>query len=490
MKYTAVNIGPILSTLSLARRPRELWAASYLFSYLMECIIASLPDKKQVISPAFYDRSSDIRVGLYPDRLFIRGEVDQSILEKAWAKFNQGMNLSMDYFKLMHVICEASSDREALQKLNLELDKLELFNFASTEDVLEKVNRLLQKREDSPLFYSCWGSGSFPVETLGEIAGVEKAVEKERWGKFKQKIREENITKDPYRLAFANDFKSYHKYICVVQADGDNVGKTLTHPSLKDEMIRKISEALLVFGNNASSEITNYGGLPIYAGGDDLLFIAPVVGKDGVHIFSLLEKLDKCFSGVSQIVSELGLCDENGQWINASLSYGLSIAYYKYPLYEILQDARKQLFVKAKGSRHKNTISWQLQKHSGGCLGGMVSKNVPEFLETFYELIDVTHDGNLVSVVAHKIRENARLLEYILETGDKSRMKAFFDKFLEANQSSYFQAVGKMAVIVYDYVHNEMGEVEILERSKAFQTILYSLLRTAKFIKGEDPIDE
>lgn len=30
MKYTAVNIGPIIGTINLARKPCELWSASYL----------------------------------------------------------------------------------------------------------------------------------------------------------------------------------------------------------------------------------------------------------------------------------------------------------------------------------------------------------------------------------------------------------------------------------------------------------------------------
>ncbi|MDR2511860.1 MAG: hypothetical protein LBC89_05325, partial [Bacteroidales bacterium] len=34
--YTAISIGPIYKTLTMARKPLEIWAASYLFSYLMD----------------------------------------------------------------------------------------------------------------------------------------------------------------------------------------------------------------------------------------------------------------------------------------------------------------------------------------------------------------------------------------------------------------------------------------------------------------------
>lgn len=30
MKYAAINIGPIVDTISMARKPRELWAARYI----------------------------------------------------------------------------------------------------------------------------------------------------------------------------------------------------------------------------------------------------------------------------------------------------------------------------------------------------------------------------------------------------------------------------------------------------------------------------
>ena len=49
MKYSAINIGPIISTLGMARKPRELWAASFLFSHLMKCIYAEAEKAKAVI---------------------------------------------------------------------------------------------------------------------------------------------------------------------------------------------------------------------------------------------------------------------------------------------------------------------------------------------------------------------------------------------------------------------------------------------------------
>ncbi len=40
MKYIALTIGPIYKTLSSAKKTRELWGGSYIFSYIMKQIIS------------------------------------------------------------------------------------------------------------------------------------------------------------------------------------------------------------------------------------------------------------------------------------------------------------------------------------------------------------------------------------------------------------------------------------------------------------------
>ncbi|KAA6314220.1 hypothetical protein EZS27_035130 [termite gut metagenome] len=56
------------------------------------------------------------------------------------------------------------------------------------------------------------------------------------------------------------------------------------------------------------------------------------------------------------------------------MSYGLSITYYKYPLYEALALARKQLNEEAKNMPDKNAIAWNLRKHSGSSFSGKLGK--------------------------------------------------------------------------------------------------------------------
>lgn len=64
MKYLAISIGPIIKTFSMARKPREFWAASYLFSYLMQCILKVFDNEEKVelLSP-YYKKDVSLRLG-------------------------------------------------------------------------------------------------------------------------------------------------------------------------------------------------------------------------------------------------------------------------------------------------------------------------------------------------------------------------------------------------------------------------------------------
>ena len=262
MNYSAINIGPIVKTLGLARRPRELWSASFLFSDLMGYIINEVPKGVDIISPAVCPPCSG--VGLYPDRLFIKGDISddqmEEIINAAWANFNKEVfpdKNVREYFTIMNASVEADHDYEAVKKLNAILDRLELNVMASDHASRDKVIDLIQMKSESPLFEHGRGSKDFPVESLKDIAEVS----------FKSKAIGER--------------KSFHDYVCIVQADGDNVGSYVTSSALKQEQLMEVSSALLEFGIKAKTAIEEFGGTPVYAGGDDLLFIAPVIGEDG-----------------------------------------------------------------------------------------------------------------------------------------------------------------------------------------------------------------
>lgn len=496
-KYSAINIGPIIATLGMARKPRELWAASYIFSYLMKCIIESLP-KEKIISPATFGKEEKKGIGLYPDRVFIKdySVSYQNTITPVANQVAKELGIDAEYFNVMTVSGEYIQDSDAIKDLNTKLNNLELFNLGCDGSLSDEVRK--QLKNATPLFLDALGEKKLQVESLGEIAAVElkRMTEEEDWNSFVSCIRSDNqeIAKKAYGYLPKEKLKSYHKYICVVQADGDNMGKAVSHSKMPDGKVKEISEALLKFGENAKAAIDEYGGFPIYAGGDDLLFIAPVVGKDYTNIFQLLKKLDnESFGEVKRIVDECKLKTEDDEKdIHASLSFGVSITYYKYPLYEALESARNLLIDKAKKVEGKNAIAINLRKHSGGAFYMELSNSNIDLEKAFTDIISASSiEESVVSAIGHKIREAQRVFSlWIGQNNAPSRNENYFKKYLEYNPEKADEK--KTASDIYKETALDLLNVLFdnnTDGAKISKT-MYAMLRVAKFVKGEELRDE
>ncbi len=68
--YMAITLGPIYKTFENVRKTREIWAASYIFSFISKRLIEYIRtiDKTLIIVPS-YDPDSLKGIGLYPDRI-------------------------------------------------------------------------------------------------------------------------------------------------------------------------------------------------------------------------------------------------------------------------------------------------------------------------------------------------------------------------------------------------------------------------------------
>lgn len=548
-KYTAINIGPILDTFAMAKKPRELWNASYMFSFLMECIIDELSGYN-IISPAVLDWSKPFffEAGLYPDRVFIEGEINaKEAINKALAKFKAKTGVGNDYVNVMSVSIEYNQPTGAIKELNRLLDCLELYQRPVANNSLKNMTSLLYGKNKEILYEYATCKSQFTIPSLAEIATHRLGyINLINWSEACRKLDSESESEagedtfyQSIKEEFKDVYKSYYKYICVVQADGDNMGKIVS--SLETSKVKTLSESLLMYGSDACKLIKLYGGLPIYAGGDDLLFIAPVIssidlnaaratvesflsndeergkspkspvtfldlfskvlkvdsiGDNLVSIFDLLATIDELYRKVDDKVGKLG---RPSDW-HTSISYGLSISYYKYPLYEALKSAREMLFDKAKNVDGKNAIAWCLRKHSGSGFTGSFCKGT-NINTIFSELLKTSVGETTVSAVAHKLRDNDRLLD-IIRDKDENRIKAFYKKVIEENpldDTSYkgitrrlLYALFKQAALVREKREkNSNSELdnEDLKTGKILE-ILYGMLRTAKFINGEGDNDE
>ena len=501
MKYTAINIGPILSTISMGRKPREIWAASYMFSFLMECIINEIPQDVEIISPAVLSEKKKIGVGLYPDRVFVRGELEaQVVVDNALKKFSGLTGISHTYVNVMHVSIDgedSSKYKDSIKRLNQLLDCMELCNHAVDSEARNGVLHLIQKKDASPLFIHGHGSLHFSIPFLAEIAT--SRLGNDEWKKLCDKYRGKELDKGGYEDSFyqelkslfssKDDYFSFYKYICIVQADGDNMGKIVS--SITSDKVKKVSEALLAYGEEVCRKIKEYGGLPIYAGGDDLLFIAPVKSKDDT-IFGLMDQIDALYQEkVDESIESFRPKDNNGNYLHTYLSYGLSMSYYKYPLYEAFKDAIALLFGKAKRVDGKNAVVWCLRKHSGSGFVGSLSKNGLVY-SLNKDLMTCSVEEKEISAIAHKLKNNENLLGILLEgyrkcknqTVLEDRLKNFYQKTMEDTGGNRYVTLSRNLLCELMMQANHETKINgILEN-------MYGMLRTAKFINGEGDKDE
>jgi len=380
----------------------------------------------------------------------------------------------------MSVSIEASTDGEAVSTLNQKLDVLELCRIPAKDQSIQEILDLIKRKNRSPLFQVAFGKDYFPIEMLSNIASVELSILKpDEWDNAKDQSNEDDIFYQLLKEKCKDDFKTYHKYICVVQADGDNMGSIISR--IPKGELSNLSKDLLNFGKQTCKLIKIFGGLPIYAGGDDLLFIAPVVGKQSQSIIRLLDDIDKNFETIRDKVQQFNL-QKDGESLFTSMSYGVSISYYKFPLYEALESARNLLFEKAKKVNGKNALAWNLQKHSGSSFGGQFSKSDLVFNQ-FNEVIRTTAKDNLVTAVAHKIRANKSLLALWKDKETDHivlRLNAFYDQTMEFNSKSkaeqgYLTATKNLLLELY-----QIKDIDRITKD------MYGMLRTAKFIKGEE----
>ncbi|GAB4499704.1 MAG: type III-B CRISPR-associated protein Cas10/Cmr2 [Saprospiraceae bacterium] len=455
-RYLALTIGPIFATLQSARSTKALWTASYLFSWLMREILRNLRQKNGITllnlpnSDEFFEDKK--RVGLFSDRLTAKLDVGANIelqkivsgvADKLAQKITADLNAKdyqradedgkkhlpeplyvesdvrqflKQYLRLLAVEFELpDDDRNPVKTADAFLNSLELqatFTPQQERDVLEPFFEDLffnffirQEFGNDAGFRSTLeiATASFAAHDGKKYKeAVDELRKFERGTKALDAQRKQEDFIRTVRAIKPDRFKLCHKYITIVRADGDHIGhlfKTLLEQNA--EKGRQLADALAQFSLAASKAIEGFGGVPVFAGGDDLLFFAPVSVEiekqefinnskwERQNIFDLLDTLDELFKKKitdSDIVQAIAEKLEGKQ---PTMSYGLSISHHKYPLAESLDLAqRRLLFSEIKGGNHRNSIAWRVTKHSGAGFG-MVSIKSKHSHQIFKALLGV-----------------------------------------------------------------------------------------------------
>ena len=422
MKYIALTIGPIYKTLQNAKKPKELFASSYVFSYIMREIIKEFKDR-EFITP--YIKNSNIfkdnDIGLFHDRFIFQSKENdiyklKSIIADVLKNIANELNIEIEaienYLQINYDEYELNDNANPILEITPYLDTLELF-YQTTQDN-SFANALRRKKGDSDNFL-----------TEGK-----------------------NIVDDLKKLC-------YNNYFCVVHADGDNMGKAIS----KKENIENVSKLLFEYCNFSHQKIKDFGGQTIFAGGDDLLFFAPVVSK-------------KTNKTIFQLCEEIGVDFKEKFKGEATLSFGISVNYVKFPLYEALENSRELLFNKAKNDK-RNNIAFKVTKHSGQSFEAVVHKGNDEvyrkFLEFVSSITNEAQDKNFLHSIHHKIDNYKKVLKNI--KSDKKKLENFFD--------NYFNEYGHN-----DYKPFFTTLVDFIYTSQDLD-LVYSTLRFIKFVKGD-----
>lgn len=556
-KYIAFTIGPIFKTITRQRKTRSIFAASYLFSYIMKTMIDKIAKKdaklqRYILTPTadYLDNPKYQKTGcgLYPDRFIMRTDSDDTVrtvlkardetLKHLEEEFREdGSPVSKEYLEQYLVIylmeIETEEGEDTIDEINDCLNSLELHANFPTEEDNDGLQSFFDETKAHFLLRDAFGSKKTRFESLPEIAVREFShIPKYKYA-YQKVVIEDHFDDDDNFYRCLNDetgnaVQLYHKYIAVVNADGDNFGKYVGNLKANKNEMQRFSKKLMEFGIEAKRLIEDYGGASVYIGGDDLLFFAPLVARPyGTRqtIFELIKDLDNEFYKHFEP-------KENPP--SPTLSYGISLTYYKYPLnealqesYELLQQIKDNYTHKDKKKHpNKNAIAFKVLKHSGQFFEAVIDKEKPkqvkdetekrslykhfEALISNYMLEDafinsLTHNMSffqdlfgelLLNITAKSDAER----EEEIKRGEKAIDQLFANNLNESihkepKNKKFIDAVVEYIKVVYEHLRTVPDEayVDDDKKKQAYENksnealkIIYSTLRFIHFVRDSN----
>ncbi|WOC31813.1 MULTISPECIES: Cas10/Cmr2 second palm domain-containing protein [Caproicibacterium] len=501
--YIAITIGPIYDTITLTSSPAGLWAASYMFSYiskrLCEIIVANgITEKPEnIISPYFDNKkAASDGIGRYHDRIvFIPSDADSALKELDEAFNEICADLSMifsdngsqkdwfrDYLQLHAVVF--SCDKQPLLECSKYLDPIELektFPIGGESPVKELLDSSKNNQNITikTKIRDKMSDGNWPFPNAAGKNGKGRLPDME------------DITGRRSETKSSRKRKKINSYYAIVKTDGDGFGKYIEKLESGEE--RKFSEKCFAYCSDSANLIKDYGGIPIYAGGDDLLFIAPLKDKENGErtIIDLMDDLKNKFE-----------CHFGKGEDKPTLSAGVVIRYFKYPLYEAFDEANYQLFQLSKkvyekdGKGGKNSVSVSLQKHSGKSVEFILDKfNKSNVTEKLIELMKLHENGEVLQSIKDKIWKYKMLFIHAQAT-DADALKSVFANTFDDDIHNHYEDILNRVRELYEALeptellvdhrlneHKEKSKEEI--RRQLRLEMLDQMLRFAKFW-GED----
>lgn len=512
-RYVGITIGPIFDTICETTKPAGLWFASSLFSDITRRLCAEIHSsenllKGEILSP-YYDEKESLAdgVGKYHDRIIfktnhysktdldrivckVKRETIRNFPTKDSLKREKETKFLMDYLQIHYVVIEEGElpEKNAILALSPYLDAMELLKTFPANQENNPFERMLRDGREHR-------SNEFVTKSI-LFREINKNANQFYSGAGERKIREiQEIA-----LGFGNEDSEFKKnsYFAVVSADGDGMGDFLSSLD-KDEDITAFSKACLVYDKKAAEMIGAFRGMTIYAGGDDLLFLSPIEGEEGKSIFALCEEINRtfqaevraAFAGREKILTNI-----------PTISFGVVVRYYKYPLYEALAGART-LLAYVKGKTEKNAIAVQVEKHSGQRMGVLIPHRSVSVVEALlqtgagkFAVESEREAGTAAEIGVETVHnaiytlENMSALICVLDgqmLTKKQYLSVWKNFFDNADQEKNREFFNQLCEIYYDYFAQGQSGIQALsdektENDRCFRAFTM-LLRIKKFLK-------
>jgi len=416
-KYTGVTMGPIFETINMASTPAALWAASYMFSLISKTVCETLVEKgvpdEDIIAP--YYKTGDLLIskndgiGLFHDRIIFRsgnfdiekfGEVRETVLEKT----GQRMGIDAEYLKQYILLSAAEFEAEnPLAESGRVLDCLEL---AVPYVFCEKENPLISL---------------FMGSEIGRNTAIKKITE--GFEKFQLRKNQSAFKKIEDIVSTGSGRKKY-RYYAIVRSDGDNTNKIIKN--LDAGLQRNFSKECLDHCAHIAQLVEEFDGVTIYSGGDDLLAILPCESRKGENVLEFVRRANEMY--------KKNFCKYSK---DATLSFGIAIAYYKFILGQSLAESADLLFNIAKTK--KNGVAISVRKNSGQTDSIFVSNDCIErilFLQKAAEQPVKEKETPVFFSDANEIAKKAALFK---QCHDKQTIINLFCNLFESNKNEFWR---------------------------------------------------
>lgn len=440
--YIAITLGPLTRIMSYTKSMKSFWAASYFMSFMAKSIIWYFYcERRTFLKPLMEPGVTDMMwetqdgVGRFPD---------QYIFEAQKGDFERLIELKNSVFEsVSDDICSVLNERNKCKVSEYLSQRIKVYAFekdfdkGSATDIIDSCQRILSVMECEDIYpesetrnylYDYFADIDKSKLLMTDAFGGTLPTNDNRLFPTVIEFSAQEMKKSGLKQSWFSDDKFIagirpaYKYIAYVSADGDNVGKAISKLGVS------MSKALLDFNTVLNKNISNDGGRVIYAGGDDILFLCPVSS-----VFKIIQTIDSVFADAIG-----GLEFKENDLPFPSLSYGVSISYYKHPMGESMS-LSSSLLDEAKKVGGKNAIVWNLRKHSGQSVKAVIRKSDCDsykksqgIIDNYSKIEDATDGDKFLHSLVHYLALHEPILESIIKDNivDGKSLRSQLSKYI------------------------------------------------------------